>query len=336
MLCLSSYMISAQWPIRPPPPPSPFPSLLPPSPPTPPSPGRKPRLVRCRSIFFPTCFQFFTCPVTCPFTCMVDCVACRPVCSCNFPGAVCQDPRFVGGDGNTFYFHGRKDEDFCLVSDPNLHINAHFIGKRNPNLKRDFTWVQSLGIMFNNHKLLVSAKKTSKWDDNKDRLAIQSDDMDIYIPTKEGSIWRSPNARSLSITRTSDTNGVMIKVANNFRVTVAVVPITSHESKVHAYNISDADCFAHLELGFKFYNLTDAVDGVLGQTYRSNYVSKIKVNVLMPVMGGAHKFSTSSIFSTDCAASRFGSNTIIGDRAIQYSSMQCNSGMSGNGVVCKR
>ncbi|KAK4340211.1 hypothetical protein RND71_041673 [Anisodus tanguticus] len=46
---------------------------------------------------------------------------------CDKPGAVCQDPRFIGADGITFYFHG-KDKDFCLVSDSNLHINGHFIG----------------------------------------------------------------------------------------------------------------------------------------------------------------------------------------------------------------
>jgi hypothetical protein len=45
-------------------------------------------------------------------------------------------------DGNTSYSHGRRDRDFCLLSDANLHINAHFIGSHVPGLKRDPTWVQ--------------------------------------------------------------------------------------------------------------------------------------------------------------------------------------------------
>ncbi|XAR53489.1 hypothetical protein NMG60_11022062 [Bertholletia excelsa] len=297
-----------------------------------------PRLVRCRSREFPACFNVqFICPLFCPFTCMVDCHACKPVCKCDYPGAVCQDPRFVGGDGITFYFHGHKDHDFCLVSEPNLHINAHFIGKRNPNLKRDFTWVQSIGILFDRHKLLLAAERTSTWDDNVDRLSISLDDNPISVPTTEGHTWRSPDAPIVTITRPSDTNRVTVEVANSLRVTAVVVPITAHESRVHGYNITEDDCFAHLELGFKFFNLSDKVDGVLGQTYRRDYVSKAKVNAPMPVMGGARRFSSSSIFATDCGACRFGSEVDSNNNgASQFPTLQCLGGETGRGVVCKR
>ncbi|KAJ0786392.1 hypothetical protein HanOQP8_Chr02g0054921 [Helianthus annuus] len=221
---------------------------------------------------------------------------------CNIPGAVCQDPRFVGGDGVTFYFHGRKDQDFCLLSDPNLHINAHFIGKRNPKLARDFTWVQSIGILFDDHKLIVGAKKTSTWDDKEDHLYITLNDTPL---TLDGKNWNYRNS-SLLITRTSPTNGIAIEVENSFRITASVVPIGVEESRVHGYNITNDDCFAHLELGFKFYNLGEVVNGVLGQTYRWNYVSKIKVSSNMAVMGDIPKYSSSSMLATDCSVSRFG------------------------------
>lgn len=53
--------------------------------------------------------------------------------------------RFVSGDGTTFYFHGKKDQDFRLVFDSNPPINGHFIGKRNENMSLDITWVQCVG-----------------------------------------------------------------------------------------------------------------------------------------------------------------------------------------------
>ncbi|CAH1430821.1 unnamed protein product [Lactuca virosa] len=264
-----------------------------------------PKRVRCLLPFFPLCFSLWhsSSRLLKPLfhgLCFLQA-------SCNMPGAVCQDPRFVGGDGVTFYFHGRKDQDFCLVSDTNLHINGHFIGKRNPKLTRDFTWVQSIGILFDDHELLVGAKRTSTWDDNEEHLFMFFDNTPLSI---EGKNWIYRNS-SLQISRTTPTNGIAIEVENSFRITATVVPISAEESRVHGYNITDDDCFAHLDLGFRFFNLSDEVDGVLGQTYRRNYESKIKVSANMPVMGDKPKYLTSDIFATDCPVSRFVSRNAI-------------------------
>ncbi|XP_075498131.1 uncharacterized protein LOC142536726 [Primulina tabacum] len=302
--------------------------------------GVLPRLVKCRSPLFPLCRLPLLCPLACPRTCLMDCALCRPVCNCNVPSAVCEDPRFIGGDGITFYFHGRKDEDFCLVSDSNLHINVHFIGKRNPNLKRDFTWVQSIGVMFDSHKILVAAQKTSTWDQKVDHLVISVDDKPVSLPTVADSKWDSNNTvNELSISRTSDTNGVVIEVVDKLRITTHVVPITSQESKVYGYDINDDDCFAHLEVSFKFYNLSDVVDGVLGQTHSSTYESKIKLSAVMPVMGGTYKYKTSSIFDPNCAVSRFHSSPVLMEnvgRKLTLEEFKCNGGREGKGLVCKR
>ncbi|KAK4378460.1 hypothetical protein RND71_000322 [Anisodus tanguticus] len=147
-----------------------------------------PKKVKCKNKNYPKCYnQEHTCPSSCPGTCQVDCVSCKPVCSCDKPGAVCQDPRFIGADGITFYFHGKKDKDFCLVSDSEFHINAHFIGKRNENMKRDFTWVQAIGILYGTHKISVGAQKTATWDDAIDRLSLNFDGETIVLPDNEGA-----------------------------------------------------------------------------------------------------------------------------------------------------
>lgn len=168
--------------------------------------------------------------------------------------------------------------------------------------------------MFDDHKLLIAAKRTSKWNDDVDRLSLSLNGHPIIIPTTEGSQWNDDDddvvdhhKKIVTITRTSKTNGMIVQVLDKFRVTVAVVPITKEDLRTHRYGIDpDVDCFAHLELGFRFFNLTDGVDGVLGQTYRRNYVSKTKVNAVMPVMGGEKKYLSSGIFAADCAVSRFG------------------------------
>lgn len=256
---------------------------------------------------------------------------------CDCPGAVCRDARFVGGDGKAFYFHGQKDADFCLVSDTDFHINAHFIGKPSPNKTRDFTWVRSVGAVFGPHNLLVAATRAAVWDEKIDHLSLALDDIPVSLPTTEGFTWRSPTAPRVSFTRTGSTNGVEAEVEGLFRVNAVVVPVTADESRVRGYNITVNDCLTHLELGFEFYNISRAVDGVLGQTYRPGYASGAMAGVAMPVMGGTSKFLSSGLLATDCAVSRFGKNkpsNIIDNNTVEaQQSVQCTS-MEKTGILC--
>ncbi|KAF1890670.1 hypothetical protein Lal_00013265 [Lupinus albus] len=321
------------------------PSQTPPSPSTPPTqPSTNPpststpKKVRCKNKKYSKCYNIeHVCPNTCPGGCEVDCDTCKAVCTCDRPGAVCQDPRFIGGDGITFYFHGKKDSNFCLVSDPNLHINAHFIGRRNHNMKRDFTWVQSIAILFDNHQLFIGAHKTSMWEDSIDQLALSIDGEPINLQESEGATWNSSSFPVVQIARISNTNNVIIEVEKKLRITAKVVPITEEESRVHNYGITKDDCFAHLDLGFKFLSLTNQVSGVLGQTYKPGYVSRVNIGANMPIMGGEKEFETTTLFSTDCSVARFvGKNEDSDEVAMEMPSLNCGSGIDGQGVVCKR
>ena len=202
---------------------------------------------------------------------------------------------------------------------------------------RDFTWVQSLGILFDDHQISIGAKKTATWDDAVDRLELSFDASPVFLAMGEGARWQPESAPGISITRSLDTNAVVIEVEGNFQIKAAVVPITKKDSMIHNYGITDEDCFAHLDLGFKFYSLSGEVKGVLGQTYASNYVSRVKMGVSMPVLGGQREFASSSLFSTDCDVARFkGTQLMSSSNNFQHASLNCASGLDGRGVVCKR
>ncbi|KAI5021230.1 hypothetical protein ZWY2020_055075 [Hordeum vulgare] len=260
-----------------------------------------------------------TCPNRCPKECLVMCPSCMTFCLCDFyPGASCGDPRFTGGDGNNFYFHGKKGEDFCILSDDDLHINAHFIGNHNPSTSRDFTWIQAVGVLFAHHRLHLGAVHSAHWDSAADHLDLAFDDERVHLPLADGARWSSASVPGLSITRTSQANSVVVELKGVFRIVANAVPITAEESKAHGYGVTADDCLAHLDLGFKFHALSDDVHGVLGQTYRSDYVNKLNVAAKMPVMGGADDYVSSALFATDCAVTRFGrpaAATVVGTAA---------------------
>ncbi|CAM0912225.1 unnamed protein product [Alopecurus aequalis] len=326
--------------------PPPSPETPPPTSETPPPtpetspPTSKPMKVKCHGTrkVYPNCpNKMMECPNECSQSCFVDCNLCKPVCVCSMPGA-CGDPRFIGGDGNTFYFHGLKDADFCVLSDHDLHINAHFIGKRGADMSRDFTWIQSIAVLFDGHSLYVGAQKTDKWDDDVDRLELTLDGEPVHIPEDQmDATWTSRRVPTLSMTRTKTTNGVLVVLDGRFSVRVNVVPITEKDSRVHHYGKTADDSLAHLELAFKFHALTDDVHGVVGQTYRPDYVNRFDVKATMPTMGGKENFATSSLFAPDCAVARFGvSHTNVGATVMSELAVSCASDTNGQGVVCKK
>ncbi|XP_077231399.1 uncharacterized protein LOC143864356 [Tasmannia lanceolata] len=302
------------------------------------------------------CFdKHISCPKQCPEmkpadpkakACFIDCNSpkCEAVCkhrkpNCEGIGAACYDPRFIGGDGIMFYFHGKTNEHFSLVSDSNLQINARFIGRRPEGRTRDNTWIQALGIMFDSHTFTVTAKKVSKWEDNVDQFLFTYDSMPVFINQGHLSNWAAPDS-NLAVERTSGSNSVTVTLPYVAEISVSIVPITKEDDRIHNYQIPLDDCFAHLEVQFKFFNLTERVEGVLGQTYRPDFVNPVKRGVAMPIMGGEDKYNTHGLLSTNCKYCIFSQERSMAAATLildPTNPMDCTSKMSnGRGVVCRR
>ncbi|KAK7244372.1 hypothetical protein RIF29_39193 [Crotalaria pallida] len=221
----------------------------------------------CVNLNSPCFFKKIPCPSECPLMspsnlkakfCFLDCNSpiCKSQCisrkpNCNGRSSACLDPRFVGADGIVFYFHVRRNEHFGLVSDVNLQINARFMGHRPAGRPRDYTWIQALGVLFDSHIFSIEATPSAIWDDEVDHLKLSYNGTELVVPEGHLSTWQCQE-NQLKVARTSNKNSVMITLPEVAEISVNVVPVTKEDSRIHNYQIPDDDCFAHLEVQFKF------------------------------------------------------------------------------------
>ncbi|GMN66163.1 hypothetical protein TIFTF001_035233 [Ficus carica] len=288
---------------------------------------------------YPTDPKAKVCYVNCNSPlCHAECKHRKP--NCNGLGSACLDPRFIGGDGIVFYFHGKKNEHFSLVSDLNLQINARFIGLRPQGRSRDYTWIQALGILFDSKTFSLEATPASSWDDNVDHLKLSYDDKDLTIPESDLSFWQCPETR-FKVERTSSKNSVLITIPDVAEIAVNVVPVTKEDDRIHNYQIPENDCFAHLEVQFRFHGLSSRVEGVIGRTYRPEFENPAKPGVAMPVLGGEDRYRTTSLLAADCGNCLFSGVRVLEEKedspVMKYGTLDCSgSGASGNGIVCRK
>ncbi|KAM1150167.1 hypothetical protein EV2_031595 [Malus domestica] len=269
--------------------------------------------------------------------CKAECKGRKP--NCEGPGSACMDPRFIGGDGIVFYFHGKKNEYFSLVSDPNLQINARFIGLRPEGRTRDYTWIQALGLLFDSNSFSLEASQASAWDNQIDHLKFIYNGEELIIPESQLSVWQS-SENAIRVQRTSSKNSVLVTLPEVAEISVNVVPVTKEDDRIHNYQIPSDDCFAHLEVQFRFYGLSSNVEGVLGRTYQPDFKNPAKPGVAMPVVGGENKYRTTSLVSADCAACVFTKSGKMDQtdlRVMNHGNLDCTgNSFGGNGIVCRK
>ncbi|KAL3736224.1 hypothetical protein ACJRO7_025217 [Eucalyptus globulus] len=265
-------------------------------------------------------------------TCSSKCTYWKP--NCNGIGSACYDPRFIGGDGIVFYFHGKSNQIFSLVSDLTLQINAQFIGYR----------PMALEILFNSHSFSLEATKAATWDAEIDHMSFEYDRSEIAITKGSLSPWYSPG-RDIKVEGIWNKNSVVVTLKDMAEIMVNVVPITKEDDRIHKYMLPSDDCFAHLEVQFRFFGLSPKVEGVLGRTYRPNLVNPAKPGVAMPVVGGEDKYRTTSLLSADCKFCIFSQGSALNQdnhslmMTTDYGTLDCTGGASagsGNGIVCEK
>ncbi|TJX35679.1 hypothetical protein E8P77_34235 [Soehngenia saccharolytica] len=135
-----------------------------------------------------------------------------------------------------------------------------------------------------------------------EQLSLAVDGRSVLLPPRKGACWED-RLSPVKITRVLNVNAVKLRVADMFSLTAWVVPVTAEESRVHGFEITEEDCFAHLQLSFNFLKLSPHVTGVLGRTYSAGFESPVEVGA---VLDGDDMFAVSHLFATDWDVAMFG------------------------------
>ncbi|KAM3236062.1 hypothetical protein P3L10_016099 [Capsicum annuum] len=141
-------------------------------------------------------------------------------------GALCYNPKFVGGVDMMLYFRGAKETDFAIFSNDNLHINAHLIGTQTHGRKCKFTRVQTFLGMFASHTLLLGAKKVSNCDENVHAARYSGTVRQLMSQRMEmqNRVFNTAE-RSVVVKRTDDLNNIKVTVSTVLQLNVKLVPI---------------------------------------------------------------------------------------------------------------
>ncbi|CAN6900984.1 unnamed protein product [Brassica oleracea] len=192
------------------------------------------------------------------------------------------------------------------------------LGHRPAGRSRDFTWVQALGFLVNSQKFSLEATKVATWDDSIDHLRFSFDGQDLIIPKEILSTWYSPK-KDIKIRRATKMNSVTVTIKDKAEIMVNVVPVTKEDDRIQSYKVPSDDCLAHLEVQFRFLNLSPRVDGILGRTSRPGFQNQAKSGAAIPVIGGEDKFRTTSLLSHDCKTCIFTGLSIFSCPNITFS-----------------
>ncbi|KAL0650861.1 hypothetical protein Bca4012_093552 [Brassica carinata] len=211
------------------------------------------------------------------------------------------------------------------------------LGHRPAGRSRDFTWVQALGFLVNSQKFSLEATKVATWDDSIDHLRFSFDGQDLIIPKEILSTWYSPK-KDIKIRRATKMNSVTVTIKDKAEIMVNVVPVTKEDDRIQSYKVPSDDCLAHLEVQFRFLNLSPRVDGILGRTSRPGFQNQAKSGAAIPVIGGEDKFRTTSLLSHDCKTCIFTglSSSIKWETEHAVLDLDCTRGASfGYGIICR-
>ncbi|CAI5514792.1 unnamed protein product [Closterium sp. Naga37s-1] len=256
-----------------------------------------------------------------------------------FVGKVCDgnvtgDPHFVGADKSRFDFSGQPSENFALISDAHIAVNAYFGGRVEKEWmgqkNKVMTWMRNIAILWGHHSVVFEARpgadseygagylKAIYVDGEKTSLSFPGEKMYLF----DGSVeLKWVDARKKVGDDLVDIYEISVAEIITLRL------ILRPEIKLMR---TKNDGLVHFTIEVVSAQLSANVHGVLGQTYRPDFAGRLEKQTLVwskllkayvvPgdnaegfIDGTWEDYKTSELMRSDCNYCRFVRGTAMDD-----------------------
>ncbi|GJP66401.1 hypothetical protein CLOP_g23328 [Closterium sp. NIES-67] len=243
------------------------------------------------------------------------------ICDSNVTG----DPHFVGADKSRFDFSGIPNENFALITDSHVQVNAFFGGRWArwmDSERKALTWMRKIAILWGHHSIIFEAREGPDPKYRKGYLSslivdgvvkkLRFPGEKLHLFDGQGEVKWLAGAKP--------SGGDLV---DEYEVTVADVlslRLTLRPEIEMMRTIEDG--LVHFTVEVLSARLSANVHGVLGQTYRPDFAGRLEKQTMVYsklfnayvvpgdnaegfIDGTVEDYQVSSLLHTDCDLCRF-------------------------------
>lgn len=241
------------------------------------------------------------------------------------PPGVKGDPHFTGADNSHFDFTGEPGNNYCLLSDSHVHVNAYYGGRFDrwgDNPHKPLTWIRKLGIMWGEHTITLAAREGARWQYDEGYMSQIEVDGDSVKLNQAGDSASFANG-AIEISWMAAKLPSADDLVDVYTVKVAQVLLMRLTLRPEVELLRTAeDGVVHFTVELPTADVSNMAHGVLGQTFRSDRRFKLsKQNLVFDKLlnaevvpgenaegfleGKAADYKASGLLNADCKVARF-------------------------------
>ncbi|CAI5536818.1 unnamed protein product [Closterium sp. Naga37s-1] len=269
------------------------------------------------------------------------------LCTANEKG----DPHFTGADGSHFDFSGRPNRNYALISDAHVQVNAFFGGRYGvwANHAKALTWIRSLAVMTGHHLLILDARRGASaeyGDGYLARMVVDGRVRELDTPGTSVQLW--PGAELAWVVGGKLDGNDLIDVYELRVANVVTLHVTLRPEIAAMRTATDGT--VHMSIGVDWASLSPSVHGVLGQTFRPDFIGRLAQQHLVHsdvlhedvvpgdnaegfIDGTVKDYQVSALSKADCRFCRFARAQLVDEEMARALELTGGFLHAGVGVV---